>query len=116
LREAVPASRVVALGKEPVSISLLVESGVDILPPLSVSRTGDSNRNLKIVAVEAPSEKWLRMDVEGLSGAEYTLQLANAGKVRAVKGAELEKGKLLVKMPAGPAGEFLKATIEMELR
>ena len=115
--EAAPASRKVSLRKGPVSISVAIVSGVDILPPLNVSRTGDTNRGLKIISVGALSDKSLQAEVEGLSGSDYSLQVTGAGRVSAVKGARLEGDTLRFKMPAaGPAGEFVKATIEVELR
>jgi glycogen debranching enzyme len=116
VKQAVPPSHVVTLTDEPVTIRLSIEPGVDLLPPMTPSRTGDPSRGIRIITVDTVSEKQLRVEVQGLSGTDYSLGLTNGAKVSAVRGGKLEGDKLLLRMPDGPAREFVKATIELELR
>ncbi|RPI25418.1 MAG: hypothetical protein EHM61_14465 [Acidobacteria bacterium] len=105
----------VPLTKSTTSVALALEPGVDLLPPDNTSRTGDLNRGLKIISIKATG-KQIRTDLEGLAGVEYALEITGSDRVQAVKGAVREGSRLRLKMPAGEAGEFVKATIELEMR
>jgi hypothetical protein len=66
------------------------------LPPL-----GSPSRDLRII-----SEIWntahdeLTLQIAGIAGSRYELNTSNSDQVRAVNGAELKNGKLIVTFPS----------------
>ena len=100
-----------AVVKIPVSqdshiIELTFQPTVALLPAISDSQVGDSNRGLKIISVNRDENK-LYVQLEGLAGNKYSLGITQSHKIVAVQGAELEGEKVLVAIPAGEPGKFL---------
>jgi hypothetical protein len=87
----------------------------EILPPENPTRTGDPNRGLRIIR-SAWADGALRVTVEGLAGTTYDLDLTRKDLVGAVIGAKLENGKLVILMPDGPAGLYLRHEIILKKR
>lgn len=81
--------------------------GVELLPPATETRTGDTNRGLKIIRT-ALNGNHLRVVVEGLSGSTYVLGAANPARIASVSGARRNAQGVSITMPAGPAGEFVR--------
>jgi glycogen debranching enzyme len=100
-------------GPNTVTINVKNDFGLGVsneLPPL-----GSTSRNLHII-----SESWnagrslLTLDLAGLAGASYDIEVWNPDQITSVDGGMLTKqGKLKVGFPAGPAETYLhqKVTI-----
>ncbi len=91
------------------------EPTVEILPPVIETKTGDTNKGLKIISTQRQEEK-LTLTVEGLAGEHYELGFVHGEKIQAVQGAQTSAGMLVIKMPDGPAGEFVKHEIVIETK
>jgi glycogen debranching enzyme len=70
---------------------------------------GSASKSLRVV-----NESWndlhdqLTLDLSGVTGKQYEIEVWNPGQVASVKGAELSKaGKLRVRMPQGPDGTYV---------
>jgi hypothetical protein len=101
-----------AIGGERI-IEIVYDPGFDLLPPIIDSRTGESNKGLKILSTEWKGQR-LTVVVEGLAGQSYELGALHVKRVKSVSGAELGKSGLLIGIPAGPIGDFVKKTIVIE--
>jgi len=80
--------------------------GPELLPPARDSRTGDPDHGLKIISTSV-NKNQLTIDIEGLVGQGYSLQLLHPERVAAVEGAILSGGELKWTMPEGPSGSFI---------
>ncbi len=81
--------------------------GVELLPPLTETHTGDANHGLKIIRTSLRGNR-LSIMVEGLSGTEYFLGAANPARIALVSGAGKTGNGIRILMPAGKAGEFVR--------
>jgi glycogen debranching enzyme len=87
----------------------------ELLPPLIETRTGDTNRGLKIISLRR-EQKNLRVDVEGLAGQTYKLGILNGEYILRVKGAEYQENRLMIKIPDGEPAKFLRHILTIALR
>jgi hypothetical protein len=94
------------------TVEILFEPAVEILPSVTDTKTGDSNKGLKIISYSF-SAKNLVVIVEGLSSNAYELRVANAGRIQSVTGAVREGSALRFSMPNGPVGEFVRHTLKI---
>ncbi|MCJ7644604.1 MAG: GH116 family glycosyl hydrolase [Candidatus Aminicenantes bacterium] len=108
-----PAVEFPLTGKD--TIVLEFEPSVEVLPPPVRTRTGDADRGLKIIRTELAGNK-LRVVVEGLSGEIYDLPITNAVRVVSARGAELDGGTLVIRIPDKPEGGFVRHEIVLELK
>jgi hypothetical protein len=108
-----PAIEFSLTGMDVVEVYLMAT--VEILPPVIVSRVGDSDMGLKIIRVSRQGNE-LRVVIEGLAGTKYQLGLTNPGLVESVSGAGLSGERLEIEMPAGRGGEFLRSEISVRLK
>ena len=97
------------------TIVLEFEPSAEVLPPLVRTRTGDADQGLKIIRTELAGNK-LKVVVEGLSGEIYDLPIANAVRVVSVQGAEMDHGKLVIRIPDKPEGGFVRHAIILEIK
>jgi hypothetical protein len=97
------------------SVVMHFEPGIEILPPDNATRTGDSNKGLKIISTSARANT-ITVVTEGLAGAGYTLRLAHPERVESVSGAERVQDGLRVTIPPGPHGEFLRNVVTIVTR
>lgn len=74
---------------------------------------GSASRGLRVVAEAWNSTKTqLSMDVSGLAGSRYELDVWNPSQISSVEGATLTKsGKLQIQTPQAPAGTYLPQKI-----
>jgi len=70
---------------------------------------GSASKSLRVVDQSwNDSHDQLTLDLSGVSGKQYELEVWNPGQVASVKGGELTNaGKLRVQMPQGPEGTYL---------
>ena len=61
-------------------------------------------------------EKTLTVVVEGLSGEQYSLGLANAGNLVSTEGCQVKGSSLLIDIPAGRVGEFAGKVLSLKLK
>jgi hypothetical protein len=98
---------------------MLIELGfiptVEILPVVTRTGVGDSNKGLKIIAVKKGGAQ-LTIQVEGLTGNRYALGITNPGLISNVEGATLEKDRLIIAFPDGKPGQFIFRNIVVYLR
>ena len=93
--------------RDSARIEIRLETSFQLLPPDQLSRTGDSDRGVKLIDVHQRANV-LRIELEGLGGREYRLPVKHAEKAGAVRGAELRAGWLVVRLPSSDSGQFLR--------
>ena len=91
------------------------EPTVELLPPRIESMTGDGNRGLKIVSTRR-EKKSLQVAVEGISGRRYSLGVRGAETILSCQGCRLEGDTLVIEIPKGNEGEFVRTTFALRLR
>jgi hypothetical protein len=96
-------------------IEIDFDATVEILPPISETKTGDSDKGLKIIRQEF-REGQLTVIVEGLSQQIYKLGLANAQSLESVIGATLDGNDLKIQMPEVKEGEFVRHEIYLKMK
>ncbi len=94
----------------PLSIGISFEPTVEIFPLYSRSRVGAANSGLKILSLDRQGEG-LRLEVEGLSGRSYELGILNPELITSISGGEVSDGRILLLIPDGKPGTFLRHTI-----
>jgi hypothetical protein len=97
------------------TVEIDFDAAPEILPPDPDSRTGDFNKGLKIIKQELHENK-LKVIVEGLSKQIYMLKLANAQLLESVASATLEGNDLVIQMPEGKEGEFVRHEVILKMR
>jgi hypothetical protein len=90
--------------------TIAFDPGVELLPPQVETRTGDTNKGLKIISTSL-HDKTMTIVAEGLAGEEYILGINNPGAIASLTGARLSTRELLIRMPAGVRGEFVSHSI-----
>jgi hypothetical protein len=100
-------------GKDVFSIDFIPV--FEILPPENPTRTGDPNRGLRIIR-SAWADGTLRLSVEGLAGTTYRLGLTRPDLVEKATGAGFENDKLIVRIPDGPVGQYLRHEVVLKRR
>lgn len=96
-------------------IEIEFQPTVELLPPSNDTKTGDTNKGLKIISTEW-KDKELRVTLEGLTGEIYTLKLQNSELVGSVAGAQQKESALEIKIPNGPQGEFVKHNVSIRVK
>ena len=87
-------------------IEMKIKSALELLPVITVSRTGDPNQGLKILSIQSSLGK-ATVKVEGLSGESYIMQVLNSEKIKKIEGAVLEQDRILITIPDGADDEFM---------
>ena len=83
-------------------LRLALKDDFDIGYTNSLPRLGNSSRDLRIISeLWSPVLDQLTVEISGVAGARYELNLRDPGEIRSVDGAELNNGKLLVTFPPG---------------
>jgi hypothetical protein len=100
-------------GQDTVEIDF--EPTVELLTPSNESKTGDSNKGLRIIKMERIG-KALRVTMEGLAGQAYVLEVTQSKRIESVKGAQRSDEHLLIQFPQGPVGEFVRQEMIINLR
>lgn len=95
-------------------VEIVFEPTVEIIPPAIDSKVGDPDKGLKLISLRREGNQ-LKVTIEGLAGQFYALPLTQPKLVKTVSGAELQGDKILIQIPAGPAGEFLRHEISLKL-
>ena len=88
---------------------------LELLPPPLTSETGDGDRGLKILSLQHQGTQ-LNVDVEGLSGEEYNLQVTKGELIRNVVGGYFNSGEIRVKIPPGKTGDFVRHSLQIFLK
>jgi hypothetical protein len=79
---------------------------------------GSASRGLRVIAESWDSSKMqLTLEVSGLAGAQYEMDIWNAPQISFAEGASVNKmGKLEITMPQGPADSYVPQKIVIHLR
>jgi hypothetical protein len=102
-------------GKSTLRIRVRNDFGVSVassLPPL-----GSSSRGLRVI-----SDSWsalhdiLTLDVTGVARTEYELTIWNPGQIASVDAAELQNGKLTVRIPPSGTEAYPREKILIHFR
>jgi hypothetical protein len=101
--------------KDSAAIAIDITPGLEILPPRVVSRTGDTNAGLKIVASELVGTRYA-ITVEGLSGREYLLGVANPEIISSVRGGHLRGTGIAIPFPDERPGAFVRKDVVIVLK
>ena len=86
------------------------QPAVEILPPKIETYVGAPNKGLKIISMQLEGST-LRLDVEGLSGKKYELDIVNPEKVEKVVGAAQIGNTLKIPIPDDNPGKFVRHEI-----
>jgi glycogen debranching enzyme len=100
-------------GRDTVEIDF--EPTVELLPPSNESKTGESNKGLRIIKMERTG-KALKVTMEGLADQAYVLAVTQSKRIESVSGAQRSDQQLLIQFPKAPAGEFVRQEIIINLR
>jgi len=109
-----PVLEAVLTGEDVFSIDLI--PAFEILPPENPTRTGETSRGLRIIGWERAAGRGLKVTLEGLAGTEYSLGLIRPELVGTVTGGAISEGRLIVRIPAGAAGAYLRHAVVLEGR
>lgn len=101
--------------EDSLSIDLTFLPTVEILPFVPESKTGDSNKGLKIISLNKEDFK-LILEVEGLTNETYKIQVMRPGLIAKVEGAELKGDELILTMPDGKFEDFVSHRIVVSIR
>jgi len=96
--------------------SIEIAPAFEILPPENPTRTGETNRGLRIIRCEQTAKAGLKLSLEGLAGTDYYLDLARPDLVGAVSGGTVANGRLKIRISDGREGEYLGHTVILEKR
>jgi glycogen debranching enzyme len=96
----------IVLKENPLLIEMDFEPVAEILPPSVKTKTGERNRELKIISVKKEGNR-LHVQVEGLSGKAYELGIKNPEWIIAVEGGSRQDNAMKFQMPEGRPGEFV---------
>lgn len=105
----------VSLSNGKTVVVIEYEPTVELLPPEIDTRTGDTNKGLKIISIKK-RDKELTVIVEGLSGEIYYLGLVNPHKIADIAGAVLIKDKIKIQIPEGKPAEFITHKITIIIK
>jgi hypothetical protein len=97
-------------------VNVMLKEGtttVELLPPNIETKTGDRNKGLKIISVRKVGNHY-KVDVEGLSGKSYFLEVVNPELIQEVKGGSLSENKIMIEMPSDKVNEFI--TLQVIIR
>ncbi len=97
------------------TIEMQVEGGFELLPPEIRTATGDPNKGLKIVSTSWSGKK-LTVLVDGLANETYELKFVNGEAIASVQGGILQGEKIILRIPNGPTGEFVRHDLAITLR
>jgi hypothetical protein len=95
-------------------IELDIEPIPELLPPGNESRTGDTSQGLRIIKMELEGRR-LKVIIEGLAGRSYRIEVVNANLIQSVAGAKLNGSYLIIKMPHGAEGEYIRHEFALNL-
>ncbi|MDH5386794.1 MAG: hypothetical protein OEY18_19000, partial [Candidatus Aminicenantes bacterium] len=101
--------------EDSLSIDLTFIPTVEILPFVPESKTGDSNKGLKIISLNKEGSR-LVLEVEGLSNETYEVQVTMPEDIAQVEGAELKNDRLIITMPEGEIRQFVLLKIVVHLK
>jgi len=92
------------------SVVIRVRNDFGVALPSELPALGSVSRGLRVVSeVWNASRSQLSLNVSGLAGKSYELDVWNPGQILSVDGAALTKpGKLQFEIPEGPAGSYLQ--------
>lgn len=88
---------------------------VELLPPPNDTKTGDSNRGLKIISTTLKG-KTLSVMVEGLSGEHYEIGMVHSELLGSAEGCRFLGSSLLIDFPTGNVGEFERREIAIQMK
>lgn len=87
----------------------------ELVFPRVVSRTGDSNRGLKVVQCRRGG-KSIEFDLDGLAGETYRIRVLRPEQVVSVSGGTLKGDEIEVSFAKGKSGEFVRRLLKVKAR
>lgn len=96
----------IELKKGATTVEIEFSPNVEILPPNIETKTGDMNKGLKLTSLRR-EENQIKIDVEGLSGRSYVLEVVNPELIHEIKGASLRGNRIMIKMPNDKVDDFI---------
>lgn len=105
----------IPLKKNKMKVKIFLEPTVEILPYVYKSLQGDRNTGLKIISVRR-EQKELMIEVEGLEGKSYCLDLLHSEMIEALEGAEIKGNSLFFRIPGDSWHKFNKKTIAVKCK
>jgi hypothetical protein len=98
-----------------LKIEIDFEPIVELLPPSNETKTGDSNKGLKIISTSL-KDNTLHVIVDGLAGEQYELGLVHSDKLASVEGCNVSGSSLIIDFPVGTVGQFVRREIALKLK
>lgn len=96
----------IPINEKNIQIEILFIPTIEILPYIPNTKTGDGNKGLKIIRIQRKGPE-LNIQVEGLAGKWYELDVLNMELAEEIKGAEYKNGKLRFQISGEQRGEFV---------
>jgi hypothetical protein len=96
-------------------LEFTLESVPEILPPANETRTGETSCGLRILKQDY-ADRRLIVTVEGLAGETYRLPIAGPGLIREAAGAEIKGTELVLRIPAGREGEYVRHKVVLTFK
>lgn len=96
-------------------VEIRFAQGLELVPPVVRSRTGDASRGIRILRTDAAGDIVMIL-VAGPVGGTGELELLDPGVIKSLEGAVLEGRELRFKFPGGKCGEQSVAEIKAELK
>lgn len=97
------------------SIKIIFEPTLELLSPVVESKTGDTNKGLKIISTALEGKK-MKLVVEGLAGESYALKVLNEEEIAALMGAQQHGDALRIQFAPGKFGEFVRQEVVISLK
>jgi len=115
IAQVVQVESEIPVREDSLSIDLTFVPTAEILSFVPESKTGDSNKGLKIISLKKEGPK-LIVQVEGLTNETYHMRVMMPERIAKAEGAELEGDELILTMPGGKFEEFVSQRIVIHLK
>jgi hypothetical protein len=86
---------------------------VEICPPVTCSRPGETDRGLKLIGVEHTDGE-LIVDCEGLTGQTYDIRVTCPEMITGVSGGDLVSDRIRFRLPESTDSAFIRKTIRIQ--
>jgi hypothetical protein len=94
------------VAKEKHQLEIMMKNPLEVLPPVINTQTGEKNQGLRIISIVKDRNKLL-VNLEGLSGRSYRLNLHQAEQLQEVQGGNFRENYIQFQMPASDSSEYI---------
>ena len=98
-----------------LEVKLKIQPCFEILPVIPKVKVGEPDSGLKIISLKRNLHT-LTLNIEGISGKIYKLNVLHPELIDNMKGAQLESDQLIIQIPDDNPDEFITHTVHIELK